>query len=350
MPVIDFFTATFKELSLYLFDANKRIFWGYILSSIALAVFAFWRVIKRKQAAPFVESHYDDAAMADKSQLRQFWHYLFPASIYFSQSARNDYALFVVNKLIKAALFPLIIITMVPIALGFSGALEAVFGVIEPIQLSAFNTMLAFTVLLFIVDDFTRFYLHYILHKIPFLWEFHKVHHSAKVLTPFTIYRSHPVESYLYACRMALTQGTVVGLCYYLFGPTLKMIDIVGANVFVFAFNIMGSNLRHSHIWLSWGDKVENWFISPAQHQVHHSDSPKYFDVNFGSALAIWDRMFGTFVKASSVKNLSLGIGDEYAEHETLRGIYFQPFVKAWQLLRKPFLPSSKRANNKKAS
>lgn len=331
--MFEFFTANLNELFNYLFDANKRIYWGYIVSSIALAAIVFWRVAKQKQQSPLAEPHYDQEVMKNQPVWRRFWHFLFPASIYFSQSARNDYALFVVNKLIKASLFPLVIITMVPIALGFSSTLEAIFGVMEHIQLSATSTMLVFTILLFIVDDFTRFLLHYILHKVPFLWEFHKVHHSAKVLTPFTIYRSHPVESYLYACRMALTQGTVVGLCYYFFGPTLKMMDIVGANLFVFAFNIMGANLRHSHIWLSWGDKVENWFISPAQHQVHHSDSPKLFDVNLGSALAIWDRMFGTLVKASAVTKLSIGIGEQYAEHKTLRGIYLQPFVKSGQVL-----------------
>ncbi|REL28479.1 sterol desaturase family protein [Thalassotalea euphylliae] len=335
--MLDFFLSNFKELSLYVLDANKRIYWGYIASSIALATLVFWRVSKQRQTSPLAETHYNAEHLAGKSAIRRFWHFLFPASIYLSQSAKNDYALFVLNKLLKAALFPLVVITMVPIALGISSALESVFGVIEHIQLSAATTMLVFTVLLFIVDDFTRFLLHYMLHKIPFMWEFHKVHHSAKVLTPFTIYRSHPVESYLYACRMALTQGTVVGLCYFLFGPTLKMIDIVGANLFVFAFNIMGSNLRHSHIWLSWGDKVENWFISPAQHQIHHSDSPKLFDVNLGSALAIWDRLFGTLVRASNVKKLSIGIGDEYAEHQTLRGIYLQPFAKSWQVLTRSF-------------
>ena len=344
--MVEFFVSNLKELSLYLFDANKRIYWGYLLSSIGLAALVFWRVSQQRQTSPLAESHFDAEQLADQGVVKRFWHFLFPASIYFSQSAKNDYALFVLNKLLKAALFPLVVMTMVPIALFVSSALESVFGVIEHIQLSAAATMMVFTLLLFLVDDFTRFFLHYILHKIPFLWEFHKVHHSAQVLTPFTIYRSHPVESYLYACRMALTQGTVVGLCYFLFGPTLKMIDIVGANLFVFLFNVMGSNLRHSHIWLSWGDKIENWFISPAQHQIHHSDSPKLFDVNLGSALAIWDRLFGTLVKASSVKALSIGIGAQYAEHQTLRGIYLQPFAKSWQVL----VRSVKRTLGKKSS
>ncbi|MFD2165459.1 sterol desaturase family protein [Thalassotalea euphylliae] len=341
--MIEFLTSNFSELASYLWDANKRIYWGYVASAILLAIPVFIAVYRRQGSSPLAVSHIPEPIDGEKLSVGKFIRFLLPASIYFSQSAKNDYWLFIFNKLLKAALFPAIVITMVPIALGTSNAIEYVFGALEPVSSSMQTTMIVFTLLLFVFDDLTRFLLHLALHKIPFLWEFHKVHHSAKVLTPMTIYRSHPVESYLYACRMALTQGFVVGVCYYLFGPTLKMIDVVGANLFVFLFNIMGSNLRHSHIWLSWGDKVENWFISPAQHQVHHSDSPKYFDVNLGSALAIWDRMAGTLVRASSVKSLSIGIGDEYAQHQTLRGIYLEPFKRAALLL----LPKSGRSIKK---
>jgi sterol desaturase/sphingolipid hydroxylase (fatty acid hydroxylase superfamily) len=130
---------------------------------------------------------------------------------------------------------------------------------------------------------------------------------------------------------MALTQGFVVGLCYYLFGPTLKMLDIIGANIFVFAFNIMGSNLRHSHIWISWGDKIESVFLSPAQHQIHHSDNVKHFDKNFGTVISIWDRLFNCFIRASEVEELTFGIGKEGSQHKNLLGIYLQPFIQIYK-------------------
>lgn len=332
---MEFLTSNFKELSLYLFDPNKRIYWGYIASAILLALPVFVATLKQTAA---------------KASISGFVRFLFPKHIYFDTSAKHDYALLVLNKLLKAALFPAVVLTMVPVALSVSDALEWVLGTHEPVMTSEFGIMVVFTLLLFIFDDFTRFYLHYLLHKVPFLWEFHKVHHSAKVLTPFTIYRSHPVESYLYACRMALTQGFVVGLCYYLFGPSLKMYDIVGANVFVFAFNIMGSNLRHSHIWLSWGDKVENWFISPAQHQVHHSANPKHFDTNLGSALSVWDRLNRSLIKASEISSpLKLGIGKQYQQHETLWGIYINPFIQAGSKLTAR-LPYKKKSTTERSN
>lgn len=325
--MFEFLSLNIEQLALYLFDANKRIYWLYLASAIFLAIPVYLKVASEQKSG---------------KSLFGFFSYLVPKRIYFSKSAQHDYLLFLLNKLIKASLFPAIILTMAPIALGVTTGIENLFGTMEHLQWSSATIVGVFTLLLFVFDDLTRFLLHLALHKIPVLWEFHKVHHSAKVLTPMTIYRSHPVESYLYACRMALTQGFVVGLCYYFFGPTLKMYDIVGANLFVFLFNFMGSNLRHSHIWLSWGDKVENWFISPAQHQVHHSDQPKWFDVNLGSALAIWDRMAGTLVKASQVQNLSIGIGKEYAKHDSLLGIYWSPFVGAGKVLFKVLGPKPK--------
>ena len=163
-----------------------------------------------------------------------------------------------------------------------------------------------FTFVLFICDDFSRFLLHYLLHKVPFLWAFHKVHHSAKVLTPITIYRSHPVETFLYGARSALTQGVAVGLCYYFLGSTLSIFDILGANIFVFLFNVMGSNLRHSHIWFSWGTSLEKWFISPAQHQIHHSDKRIHIDCNFGSVWQILCASSIAFCKSfDSIKPVS---------------------------------------------
>jgi sterol desaturase/sphingolipid hydroxylase (fatty acid hydroxylase superfamily) len=159
-----------------------------------------------------------------------------------------------------------------------------------------------------------------------------------------TIYRSHPVESYLYACRMALTQGVVVGLGYYFFGTTLEMIDILGANALVFLFNIMGANLRHSHIWLSWGNSIERWFISPAQHQIHHSNNPKHFDTNLGSALAIWDRWFRCLVLASSANKIEFGMGKHAPKHHSVLAIYLTPFNEAWHILVAKFVNSKHKA------
>ncbi|CAM3952930.1 sterol desaturase family protein [Pseudoalteromonas byunsanensis] len=302
---------SFVSLPGYLLDANKRIYLPYLFSAVLMAVPVYF------------------AAQLHQRSVRGFFRFLFPKRVWLCKSARLDYCLLVSNVLLKAALFAPIVLTMVPVAIATTEVLEWLFG--QPLHLvwPESAVIVIFTLMLFIVDDLTRFLLHLLLHKVPFLWEFHKVHHSAKVLTPFTIYRSHPVESYLYACRMALTQGLVVGFGYHFFGTELSMYDILGANAFVFIFNICGANLRHSHIRFSWGDKLEGWFISPAQHQIHHSDNPQHFDANLGSALAVWDRMYGSLIKASSAPNINIGVGQYDAGHDSLTAIYLKPFKQA---------------------
>lgn len=341
--LVQFFSSNIIELAGYVADANKRIFALYLVSALILALPVYW--LLGRQSANTISKEATDQAPLNINQ--NFFGFVLAKRVWLAPSARLDYLMFVVNKLVKAAVVAPLLITIVPIAIGLSNGLESVFGKIEPVTQNTSIIIAVFTFLLFVADDFSRFLLHWLLHKVPFLWAFHKVHHSAKVLTPFTIYRSHPVENLLYAFRMTLSQGMVVGVCYYWFGPTLTMFDLLGANLFVFLFNLAGSNLRHSHIWLTWGDRVEGWLISPAQHQIHHSSDIEHFDSNLGSALAIWDRMAGSLIKASSVKadiaatsgsTLPLGVHGEPNLHSNLWQIYTVPFTQAFRAL----IPSKK--------
>lgn len=298
----------------YLLDANKRIYIPYLLSAVVMALPIYFSVEQAKSGKGFLK-------------------FLFPKSVWLSKSAKLDYGLLFTNTVIKAATFSPIVLTMVPVAIFITDSMEYLFGTPLHLDWPSELVIVSFTLMLFIVDDLTRFLLHLALHKVPCLWEIHKVHHSAKVLTPFTIYRSHPIESYFYACRMALTQGIVVGFGYHLFGTGLSMYDILGANAFVFIFNIFGANLRHSHIRFTWGDRLERWFISPAQHQIHHSDNPQHFDTNLGSALAIWDRLFGSLIRASQAPDITIGVGKYDAGHDSLLAIYIKPIRLGFKAL-----------------
>ncbi len=319
MNYLENINSSLTELSRYLIDPSQRLYFGYLIGTLILAFVVFIKAKKNPSAKAFIQ-------------------YLFPKKVWLAQSAKHDYILLIVNKLIRGLLLAPAIVAIAPIALGVSGFFESSFGIVAPVSEQKWIIMLSFTLILFLLDDFSRFFLHYLLHKVPFLWEIHKVHHSAKVLTPITIYRSHPIENYLFACRLAISQGIAIGVAYFLFGPTLSVIEIAGANVFVFAFNFMGSNLRHSHIWLSWGKAWERWFISPAQHQIHHSDNPKHFDTNLGSALAIWDRMAGTLITADTVGKINFGVGQSFTEHDSIIGIYINPikrsFMKIFSLVK----------------
>ena len=76
---------------------------------------------------------------------------------------------------------------------------------------------LSFTLVLLLFDDFTRFAVHYALHRIPALWDFHKFHHSAETLTPLTVTRTYPVEGLVFTARSALVQGVTIASSVFLF-------------------------------------------------------------------------------------------------------------------------------------
>lgn len=306
--MLEQFTNEIIELARFLIDPNKRLFIGYVLGAVVFASFVFF--VQRK------------SVNTDKN----FLLFLLNPRIWLHKSAILDYQLFIINRIIRAFLWAPMVLTMVPIAIGLSDALEWLFGLDRVFQTDDTIVIAAFTLVLFLFDDFSRFLLHYLMHKVPLLWEFHKVHHSALVLTPMTVYRSHPIESFLYASRMGLAQGCAVGVCYFLFGPTLSMADILGANMFIFIFNVMGSNLRHSHVQWRWNRHVEKWFISPMQHQIHHSRQVKFHDKNFGTAIALWDRMFGTLELSGTTTFLVFGLDKKESSHSSVVDAYLRPF------------------------
>src|SRR5579864_248392 len=63
----------------------------------------------------------------------------------------------------------------------------------------------------------------------------------------------------------------------------------------LFAVYMAGwGHLQHSQFWLSCTGLAGRIFLSPAHHQIHHSNNPIHFDKNFGAGLAVWDWLFGT--------------------------------------------------------
>lgn len=325
--LINWLNLNAVDLAMDLFNANKRVYWLYLLASLALGLGVL--IIKAYQAD---KTKPLTGCIAAVFNLKIWWH----------QSARADYKLILINRLIKAAFVTPFLFASFPIAIfiydSFSG-LKGPANLVSHSNLQLFY----FTLILFLLDDFTRFALHYALHKVPALWRFHQIHHSAQVLTPLTVFRTHPVESALYAMRMTLVQGIAVGVGMLMFGPGLSMLDILGANLFIFAFNILGANLRHSHIWLSWGKRIEYIFISPAQHQLHHSHNPAHFDCNFGSCLAVWDICAKSHIFAPKTKPFKLKFGCELLGDEkktithphSLKVLYFSPFYPVYSRLIK---------------
>jgi len=282
----------------YLFASHQRVFWLYILSAflIALVYMKFF------------------PATLEEYKKRKIWSH---------RSALMDYKYFVLISLIKVVFILPLILSSKDVALWMMLFLHEQFGYIEALSLSKNAVVVLYTLTLFIVGDFTRYWLHRLLHRVPFLWKVHQVHHSAEVLNPLTFYRVHPIENILFGIRYAMSVGVITGIFIYLFGANIGLVQIVGANIFVFIFGLLGANLRHSHVPLRYGDSLEKIFISPYQHQLHHT--VEYSNTNFGGALALWDWMFHTLHREKIRVNLEYGL-KEKSSYNTVTQMLLQPF------------------------
>ncbi len=285
----------------YFINPDKRLYWLYLLSSVFLAVAYFY--VTKKNTRVITSS-----------------------KLWLHPSAKLDYYYFFLSYFLNLFLLVPYIISANSVAIYVNKFLYAQFDYFENTIFSYEEIVLMYTISIFVFSDFTRYWLHRFLHTIPFLWEFHKVHHSAKVLTPITFYRVHPVENFLFGLRYSLSIGFVTGIFIYLFGAMIDIYMVLGVNIFLFIFSLFGSNLRHSHVAFSYGKYIEKWLLSPKQHQIHHDK--KHFNKNYGGYIAIWDRVFGSLCLSNSVNILKFGLRkNQMGEYLSLKDLILRPFI-----------------------
>lgn len=133
-----------------------------------------------------------------------------------------------------------------------------------------------------LLKDFLEWGIHNLLHRVPWLWEFHKVHHSIEELDWIGNFRFHWMEIVVY---QAFTYFPLVIL-----GVDGRVILAIAVVV-----TLIG-HLNHSNLNISWGP-LRYVLNSPRMHVWHHdytwpADRPH--GVNFGIALSLWDWLFGT--------------------------------------------------------
>ena len=267
---------------------------------------------------------------ARTSTTTSFVQWVLPKKMYLHPSHRTDIKLFLLGQLMAfAGLFKLIAIS----TFVASAVMQLLGGPLE--GTSKFGLM-PVTFGLILTLDFTVYWVHRLHHESPVLWPFHSVHHSAEVMTPITVYRKHPIYDVLSLSSKGLLAGALQGVLLALFVDQVQITTIASVNAGYFLFNIVGANLRHTHIWLSYGRVLEHIFISPAQHQIHHSIEKRHFNKNYGEVFAFWDWMFGTLYVPATRETLQYGLCDGSGTpveqpHTGLRSALWVPMKDSWR-------------------
>jgi sterol desaturase/sphingolipid hydroxylase (fatty acid hydroxylase superfamily) len=247
---------------------------------------------------------------------------LFPRRLFRHPSVRADVGFFLFNVLLAGGLTGAAILSTHTVEGAVAGALSGRFPpplAGAPAWLGAGVT----TLLVFVAFEFGYYVDHWLSHKVPALWEIHKAHHTAEVLTPLTTFRVHPLESLKFLNILAVCTGSVGGLCAWAFGAQGQEAALAGRNLIFLGLWLAFGHLQHSHLWIAFPGRLGRLFISPAHHQLHHSDDPAHFGRNFGSFLSLFDALFGTLLEPSARRErLRFGVeGDRARQHGVSGGL-----------------------------
>jgi sterol desaturase/sphingolipid hydroxylase (fatty acid hydroxylase superfamily) len=323
MPTMSEVLGTFSDYAFgvltYPLNPDNRIYFIYLITS-ALAAFVIYEAARKR------------------GEVGSFLHFLFPRHVWRHPSAWLDLRYFIFHMLIGHFLM---------LGLGaWSSALafEAVTG--TPLADRVLRDGNAFSATDFVITiaymfvsmafvDFIAYVLHYLQHRLPILWQFHKVHHSAEVMHPISNFREHPVDNFAYKLFTGLGYGAVGGAAVVIFGYVPSVPSLLGVPLLMFIFNLLAYNLRHSHIWLRWPGAWSMVLPSPAHHHVHHSCHPDHIDKNFAFMFPVWDVIFKTYCMPADNRDVKFGIGEgKAAELTSCTRLYFIPFRDAFRIAR----------------
>ena len=262
--------------------------------------------------------------------------WLVPMHVLCHPSAQADYAFFVINRMLRAAIYGSVLFWTPMVSLGAGAFFETIFGPAAEGFGPHVGISLLMALVMLVLTDVTLWAIHYVFHVVPWLWDYHKVHHSAEVMTPITAARMHPVEEITDAAAVSI----VTGVCYagfvHAFGDSAVIFTVFDTNVFMAVFFLAAFNLRHSHVWVRYPTWLQHIFICPAQHQIHHSKAPQHWDRNMGFVFACWDWAAGTLYAPREKEEIEFGLGTEEdgGAWHSLAALYIRPFQQTWARLQ----------------
>lgn len=148
----------------------------------------------------------------------------------------------------------------------------------------------------FLATDFIQWFTHIMLHRIPMLWRFHKVHHSVVEMGFAAHLRFHWMETVIYTPMKYIAVMLIGG-----FTPEQAYA--------VFFFNIAIGHLNHANVSFDYGP-LKYIFNNPKMHIWHHAKNlPKDrpYGMNYGITLSLWDYIFRTNYVPKSGRDIELG-------------------------------------------
>ena len=170
--------------------------------------------------------------------------------------------------------------------------------------------------IMFVVADLIQWAVHVMLHRVHWMWQFHKVHHSVREMGFAAHLRFHWMETIIYKSILYIP---------------LTMIGFGIDDFFILhAFTVLIGHLNHANVNITYGP-LKYLFNNPAMHIWHHAkkmpDTHPY-GINFGISLSIWDYIFGTAHIPHSGRDIELGFDEVEKYPEGFVSQVAEPFKK----------------------
>ncbi len=172
-------------------------------------------------------------------------------------------------------------------------------------------------IIFFLIADLVQWGVHVLLHRVPFLWEFHKVHHSVKEMGFAAHLRYHFGEKLVYQPAKYIALSLLFGF------------DLSDAFI-VYMITVLIGHLNHANLNLDYGP-LKYILNNPKMHIWHHAkELPKAhpYGMNYGISLSIWDYLFGTDYIPSEGRDIELGFEADEKYPESFIGQLIAPFKK----------------------
>ena len=185
----------------------------------------------------------------------------------------------------------------------FFNDILSVFGWhIDSLQLFSVNDLPKWLGLLifFLIIDFVQWTTHILLHRVPWLWNFHKVHHSVKEMGFAAHLRYHWMEPVVYNSLLYIPIAIIGGF-------NVQDVSIV------YFFSIVIGHLNHANLGWNYGP-LKYILNNPKMHIWHHVKAlpeHKKHGVNYGLTLSIWDYIFNTHHIPHDGRDIELGFEDD---------------------------------------
>jgi sterol desaturase/sphingolipid hydroxylase (fatty acid hydroxylase superfamily) len=266
--------------------------------------------------------------------LRPLARAIFSRRVLLHRSTFADLAYCVIGLATFGAVLGWAVLSTSSISDGVAGLLTRGLGPARHLRAPDWVLNAVRTLALFLAYELGFFVDHTLKHRIPALWELHKAHHSAEVLTPLVNFRVHPLDSLILANNLALFIGVIGGFAQYALGRKAVSFTLFDQNVLMLLYIYLTAQLQHSEIWIPFTGVWGRVLMSPAHHQLHHSADPAHFNCNLGASLAIWDWLAGSLrIPQAEPPRLAFGVSGHTHDPHGVMGLIVDPAINALKAL-----------------